>query len=116
MWKMHTNFEESEWLPVNLAYIYHDPFPSTSHLRNLSQSLILISPSSGRLGLPSGRFRRHFLKPWSRVPLEKLTGSQLVKEFPAYYGTRCFISAFTSAIYLSLFWDFEDVFLPKSCT
>jgi hypothetical protein len=25
--------------------------------------------------------------PWSRVLLEKLTGSQLVKKFPAFYGT-----------------------------
>ena len=28
------------------------------------------------------------LIPWSRVFLEKLTGSQLVKKFPAFYGTR----------------------------
>ena len=27
---------------------------------------------------------------WSRVLLEKLTGSQLVKKFPAFYGTRRF--------------------------
>ena len=31
------------------------------------------------------------LSPWSRV-LEKLTGSQLVKKFPALYGTRRFIT------------------------
>ena len=29
------------------------------------------------------------LTPWSRV-LEKLTGSQLVKKFPTFYGTQCF--------------------------
>jgi hypothetical protein len=28
---------------------------------------------------------------------EKLTGSQLVKKFLAFYGTRLFIAAFTSA-------------------
>jgi hypothetical protein len=27
------------------------------------------------------------LAPWSRVILEKLTDSQLVKKFPAFYGT-----------------------------
>jgi hypothetical protein len=27
------------------------------------------------------------LTPWSRVLLEKLTGSQLVKKFPAFYKT-----------------------------
>jgi len=74
-----------------------------SHLRTLSQSLILISSSFGRLGLPSGRFRRHFFTQRSRVPPEKLTGSQLVKNFAAFYGTRSFITSFTSAVYLSLF-------------
>jgi hypothetical protein len=27
------------------------------------------------------------LTPWSRVPLEKLTGLQLVKKFPTFYET-----------------------------
>ena len=34
----------------------------------------------------------------------KLTGSQLVKKFPAFYRTRRFITAFTSARRLSLSW------------
>ena len=38
----------------------------------------------------------------SRVLLEKLTGSQTVKKFPAFYGTRRFITAFTSVRHLSL--------------
>jgi len=44
----------------------------------------------------------YLLIPWSRALLEKLTGFQLVKKFPAFYGTRRFIAAFTSARYLSL--------------
>jgi hypothetical protein len=44
----------------------------------------------------------YLLTPWSRVPLEKLTGSQLVKKFPAFYGTRRFVTALTSARHLSL--------------
>jgi hypothetical protein len=36
--------------------------------------------------------------------LEKLKGSQLVKKFPAFYGTRRFITALTSACHLSLSW------------
>jgi hypothetical protein len=40
----------------------------------------------------------------SRVLLEKLTGLQLVKKFTAFYGTRRFITAFTSACHLSLSW------------
>jgi len=33
----------------------------------------------------------------------KLTGSQLVKKFPAFYGTLKFITPYTSAHHLSLF-------------
>ena len=38
------------------------------------------------------------------VLLEKLTGLQLVKKFPAFYGTRRFITALTSVRHLSLSW------------
>ena len=44
----------------------------------------------------------YFLTPWCRVLLEKLTGLQLVKKFPAFHGTRRFITAHTSARHLSL--------------
>jgi hypothetical protein len=43
----------------------------------------------------------YLLTPWSRV-LEKLTGSQLVNKFPTFYGTRRFITAFTTSCHLSL--------------
>jgi len=42
------------------------------------------------------------ITPWSRVLLEKLAGSQLVKKFPTFYGTHVFITVFTSARHLSL--------------
>jgi len=38
----------------------------------------------------------------SRVLFEKLTGCQLVKKFPAFYGTRRFITEFTNARHLPL--------------
>jgi len=38
----------------------------------------------------------------SRVVLEKLIGSQLVKTFPAFYVTQRFIIAFTNTRHLSL--------------
>jgi len=44
----------------------------------------------------------YLLTPWSRVLLEKLTGLQLVKKFPAFYGIQRFITALTSAGHLSL--------------
>ena len=46
----------------------------------------------------------YLLTPCSRVLLEKLTGVQTVKKFPKCYGTRRFITAFTSARHLSLSW------------
>jgi hypothetical protein len=49
----------------------------------------------------SRKVHTYLLTPWSRV-LEKLTGLQLVKKFPAFYGTGRFITAFTSARHLSL--------------
>jgi len=42
------------------------------------------------------------LTPWSRVLLEKLTGSQLVKKYPQILLNQMFIIAFTSARHLSL--------------
>jgi hypothetical protein len=41
------------------------------------------------------------LTPCTRVLLEKLTGLQLVKKSAAFYETRRFITAFTSAHHLS---------------
>jgi len=44
------------------------------------------------------------LTPWCRVLLEKLTGLQVVKKFPAFHGTRRFITALTSFRHMSLSW------------
>jgi len=47
-------------------------------------------------------WKLYILTPWCRVLLEKLTGLQLVKKFPAFLGTRRFITAHTSIRQLSL--------------
>ena len=44
----------------------------------------------------------YLLTPRSRVLLEKLASLQLVKKLPAFYGTRRFLTALTSARHLSL--------------
>ena len=44
----------------------------------------------------------YLLIPMSRFLLEKLTGFQLVKKFPVFYGTRRYITASTNARHLSL--------------
>ena len=46
----------------------------------------------------------YLLTPWYRVLLEKLTASQLIKKFPAFHGTRRFITALRSVRQLSLPW------------
>ena len=46
----------------------------------------------------------YLLTPWCRFLLEELTGLQLVKKFPAFHGTRRFITALTSVRHLSLSW------------
>ena len=51
----------------------------------------------------SGLSRSYLLTPWCRVLLE-LTGLQLVKKFPAFHGTRWFITALISVRHLSLSW------------
>jgi len=56
------------------------------------------------------------LSPRSIVLLEKLTGSQLVKKFPAFFGTRRFITAFISARHLSLSWVSSILYIPPHPT
>jgi hypothetical protein len=48
--------------------------------------------------------RTYLLTPWSRVIFQKLTGSAASQKFPAFYGTRNFITLLTSARHLSLSW------------
>ena len=46
----------------------------------------------------------YLLTPCCRVLLEKLTGLQLVKKFPAFHGIRRFITALPSVRHPSLSW------------
>ena len=47
-------------------------------------------------------YTTYILTPWSRVLIEKLPGSQLVKKFLAFYKTQNFTTTFTSGHHLSL--------------
>jgi hypothetical protein len=51
----------------------------------------------GQHNIKFAYFLNYLLTPWSTVLLEKLTGLQPDKKFPAFYGTRRFITAITSA-------------------
>ena len=57
----------------------------------------------------------YLLTPWSSV-LEKLTGFQLVKKLPAFYGTRSLITTFTSPRHLSLSWANSILSIPPHST
>jgi len=54
----------------------------------------------------------YLLTTCSTVLLEKLTGFQLVKKFPAFYETRRFITAFTNARHLSRSWARSTQSIP----
>jgi len=70
----------------------------TSHLLEIHPNIIHpYTPTSPQ-------WSPYLLTPWCRVLLEKLTGFQLVKKFPAIHGTRRFITALTSVRHLSLSW------------
>ena len=47
----------------------------------------------------------YLLTPWSRVLLEKPTGSAASQEIPRIFGTRRFLTVPTSARHLSLSWS-----------
>jgi len=75
------------------CYALHYVVFSKHHLLSVRSKHIRQHPVLTHIYLPT---------PWSRVLLEKLTGFQIVTRFPAFYGTRKFITASTSARHLSL--------------
>ena len=68
--------------------------------------LVLLLKSRNKMKMSMERMWNdtYLLNPWCRVLLEKLTGLQLVKKFPAFHGTRRFITAPTNVRQLSLSW------------
>jgi len=74
---------------------WHMSFPHES-LKMVHGPLFFLAPNSTT--------HTYLLTLWYRVLLEQLTGLQLVKKFPAFHGTRRFITALTSVRHLSLTW------------
>jgi hypothetical protein len=60
---------------------------------------ILISVSIPQLVIQKYLKTGEQLTPWNRVLLEKLTVTQLVKKFPAFYGSQRFVTVFITASY-----------------
>ena len=83
-----------------LEYIVLHPTNSPHSVVNLSSYTLLI----GLL----------LLIPRCRVLHEQLTGLQLVKKFPAFHGTRRFITALISVCHLSILGQPNPVHIPTS--
>jgi hypothetical protein len=56
----------------------------------------------------------YLLAPWSTVLPEKLTGSQVVKKFHAFYGTRRLFTAFASVPPVPILRQLDPVHTPTS--
>jgi hypothetical protein len=88
-------------------FFYSGAAANLSHLRY--EFRWVIAPYGRRRDSPKHDFTRYLstrnnsITICSKVLPDKLTGMQLVKKFLAFYGTRRFIAAFTSARHLSLF-------------
>jgi hypothetical protein len=95
---VHRNLKQSIAHPIN----NHKP---NTYRKHNKEELLQVTASTNNIIIVEVNLLRYyylFLTPWSRVLLEKLTGFQLVKKFPAFYETRKFVTAFTSAHRLSL--------------
>ena len=91
----------SEWATCNKPQLY---WPYTVQQCQLLNVAIILSNLIDRLTIIIN-ILTYLLTPWCRV-LEKLNGLQLVKKFPAFHGTRRFITALTSVRHLSLSWAY----------
>jgi len=89
-----------------------------NHTRQISSpgEIRTRNPSRVVNGISDLHSLTHSLIPWSRILLEKLTDSQLVKKFPSFYETRRFITAFTRARHLSLSWTSSIQSMPPHPT
>jgi len=65
---------------------------------------LVLENLKGNLSQNVGDWRSYLLTPWSRVLLEKLTGSAASQEIPRIFGTPTFITVLTSARHLFLSW------------
>ena len=91
----HFDFVTLQNLALCFAFSLYFPFPcqypytNTTHSHSDHRTHHIIS-------------QLYLLTPWSRILLEKLTGSAASQEIPRIFGTRRFLTVPTSARHLSL--------------
>jgi hypothetical protein len=107
-----TTFTYLPWTPLKVSPVSVPIFFNgwTTYSMFLTQRLILQTVN----------LLSYLLAPWSRVLLEKLTGFHIVEKFPAFCGTRRFITAVTSAGHLLFdcfatwyFFYYEELLAPR---
>ena len=87
---------------ISLYFFFFWPQSTGTHYHRSTQSVCIQKlPSSSLIWCPD--ILTYFLH-GAESFFVKLTGFQLVKKFPAFYGTRRFITAFTSPRHLFLSW------------
>ena len=91
-----------------IAKLYNSlPYITVSEPWHLSVSAVIYTLHRKTVRykyLCSPKYHTYLLTPWSRVLLEKLTGSATSQEIPRIFGTRSFLTVPTSARHLSLSW------------
>ena len=98
-WRYHPKHAE-QFAYINKLYIVASCWTIIDKHSTYSRRTNSYQPL-GRGGSHSLLRLTYLLTAWCRVLLEKLTGLQLVKKFPAFHGTRRFITALTSVRHLS---------------
>jgi len=88
-------------LPYQIPF---DPYWVIFQNASNNSAIAAESKSKGKVYPVNAKKGEKVTASWSRILLEKLTVSQSVKKFPAFYRNRRFFTAFTSARHLSLFW------------
>ena len=81
------------------------PEPTAPPRASPEQSTVMKYPQTGgcySVFKVNNDLAKNKLTPWNKVLFEKLSGPQLVKNFPAFYGTRMSIVAYTSSRHLSV--------------
>jgi hypothetical protein len=88
------------WTSAGISLFFWPQSTGVHYHRSTQSVCIQKLPSSSLIWCPD--ILTYFLH--GAESFVKLTGFQLVKKFPAFYGTRRFITTFTSARQLSLSW------------